>query len=281
MKITKIAFAVLLCISFISCSSNDEEDLNGQTGTLVLKFDNGVGDQDFIFGTTYNKSNNESFKLETLKYIISNITLTNSDGEIVTTNNVKLTDKDGNVVYQVNDNAFIVNEEYANNAGEILVTIDNIPAANYTNIKFGIGLTQERYNLGAAGQGDFLDFADAEGLMWTWATGYKFMLFEGACSYNDGTTDLTNVSMMFHMGSQGNSVDNYRETSLTLPNTIFIREDKTPQVHIKADILKIIEGEETSFNFADGYAVVMMGAKGTEIAENFKHIFMVHHVHNQ
>ncbi len=282
MKITKLALAIWLCISIISCSSNDDpEDLTGQTGTLVLKFDNGVGDQDFIFGTSYTKSNNESFKLETLKYIISNVRLTNSEGQVVTTDNVTLTQGDGSVVYQANDNAFIVNEAYANNAGEIWVTIKNIPAANYTNVQFGIGLTQERYSLGAAGQGAFLDFADAEGLMWSWATGYKFMLFEGSCNYNDGTTDLTDQSMMYHMGSQGNSVDNYRETSLDLPNTIYVREDKTPQVHIEADILKIIEGEESSFNFADGYAVVMMGAKGTEIAENFKHIFKVHHVHNQ
>ena len=59
MKITKIALALMLCLSILSCSSDDNEDLSGQTGDLALKFDNGVGDQDFIFGTTYNKSNNE------------------------------------------------------------------------------------------------------------------------------------------------------------------------------------------------------------------------------
>lgn len=81
MKLIKFSFALLLCATLASCSSDDNtEDVTGQTGNLIIKFDNGVGDQDFVFGTSYSKSNGESFTLENLKYIISNVRFKDSEG---------------------------------------------------------------------------------------------------------------------------------------------------------------------------------------------------------
>jgi hypothetical protein len=263
MKITKLAWALLLCVSIISCSSNDDEgDLTGETGTLNVKFDNGVGDQDFIFGTSYNKSNGESYKLTTLKYIISNVRVKDSKGNTFT--------------YPTADNVFIVDEAKANNAGEIFITLDNVPAADYTEITFGIGIDQTRFALGAEGQGDFLVEAQTAGMMWSWATGYRFMRFDG--TYSDAT--VTDEALNVHMGSVGTSLDNYREVTLTLPNSVRVRETAHPQIHIEADISKVFDGE-TSVNFADGYNQVHTSAETTPvIAENFKGVFEVHHVHN-
>src|SRR5690606_32281848 len=154
MKITKIALALLLCVSIISCSSNDDEDLAGQTGTLTLKFDNSVGDQDFIFGTSYNKSNGESYKLSTLKYIISNVRVKDSEGNTFT--------------YPTAANVFIVDEANGNTGGEILITLNDVAAADYTEITFGIGIDQARFLLGADGQGNFLAEAQTAGMMWSW-----------------------------------------------------------------------------------------------------------------
>ena len=68
MKTLKFTFELLLCATIFACSSDDDsisstEGLEGQKGELILKFDNGVGGSDFIFGTNYNKSNGESFQL--------------------------------------------------------------------------------------------------------------------------------------------------------------------------------------------------------------------------
>ncbi|WP_425077020.1 MbnP family protein [Psychroserpens sp. S379A] len=266
MKITKITFALLLCISIISCSSDDDasqEDLAGQKGELVLKFDNGVGDQDFIFGTSYSKSNQESYQLETLKYIISNVRVKDDNGNVYT--------------YPTEDNIFIVDEADGNNAGEIFITLDNVDAANYTEITFGIGVDQGRFALGAEGQGDFLDLAQEEGMLWSWATGYRFMRFDG--TYTSNTLD-TNEPVNIHMGSVGTSLDNYREVTLTFPNTVRVRESAQPEVHIVADISKVFDGE-TSINFSDGYNQVHTNQETTPvIANNLMGIFEVHHVHN-
>ncbi|APY11673.1 hypothetical protein BWZ22_10665 [Seonamhaeicola sp. S2-3] len=264
MKIIKFTFALLLCAVISSCSSNDDdvEDLTGQTGTLILKFDNGVGGNDFTFGTTYNKSNNESYKLETLKYIISNVSLKDAEGNSYT--------------YPTEKNIFIVDEANGNNAGEIYVTLEDVDAANYTEITFGIGVDQERYQLGAEGQGDFLEEAQDAGMLWAWATGYRFIRLDG--TYSSDT--VTDEGLAIHMGSVGTTLDNYKEVTLTLPNTVLVREDASPQIHIKADIAKVFDGE-TSVNFSDGYNQVHTSAETTPvIANNVKGIFSVHHVHN-
>ena len=264
MKLLKYTFALLVCAFLTNCSSDDDntEDLTGQTGSVVLKFDNAVGDQDFIFGTTYNKSNNESFQLSTLKYIISNVRIKDSEGNTFT--------------YPVEDNVFIINEEDGNNAGEIWVVLDNVDAADYTEITFGVGIDQERFALGAEGQGEFLDLASDEGMLWSWATGYRFVRLDGTFSSDTFTDEPLNV----HMGSVGTTLDNYREVTLGFPNTILVRDDKTPQIHMVADISRVFDGT-TSVNLSEGYNQVHTSDVTTPvIANNMQSMFTVHHVHN-
>lgn len=264
MKISKIAFLLMLSISIISCSDDDDttEDLTGQTGQLTLKFDNGVADQDFIFGTSYNKSNGESYKLDGVKYIISNVSLTDSDGNTF--------------MYPTEDNVFIIDEAEGNNAGEIWVTLDNVDAADYTAITFGVGIDQERYLLGADGQGDFLQEAQDAGMLWSWATGFRFVRLDGVFS----SSTVTDQALNIHMGSVGTSLDNYREVTLSLPNSVRVRTETAPQIHIEADLSKIFDGA-TSINFMDGFDQVHTDPVTTPIiANNMIGMFEVHHVHN-
>ena len=203
MKLLKYTLPLLLSILTISCSSDDDatENLTGQTGEITLKFDNSVGDIDFAFETEYDKSNDESFQLTNVKYIISNVAFTDSDGDVYE--------------YPTEDNVFIISEANANDAGEIWITLDGVDAADYVSVTFGIGINQERFALGAEGQGDFLDLATEEEMMWGWATGYKFVRFDGTYSVADSET-LTDQPLNIHMGSVGTSLDNYKEVTLDL-----------------------------------------------------------------
>ncbi|MDD7885105.1 MbnP family protein [Flavivirga sp. 57AJ16] len=263
MKIIKFTFALLLCATISSCSSDDDtENLTGKLGNIIIKFDNGVDDQDFIFGTSYNTSSGESYKLETLKYLISNIRIKDNNGDTF--------------MYPSEKNVFIIDEADGNNAGEIWVTLNDIAAANYTEITFGIGIDQDRYALGADGQGDFLAKAEEEGMMWSWATGFRFTRLDGTYSSDTVTDEALNI----HMGSVGTAVDNYREVTLSLPNMAIVREDKTPELHVKADIAKLFDGT-TSVSFDEGYSQVHVDETTTGvIANNAMDMFMVHHVHN-
>lgn len=270
MRTLKNLCAAILCVAVLGCSNNDDNSVGDNTNTtstatkgkVVLKFDNGIGDQDFIFNTNFNKSNGESFQLEDLKYIISN---------------VRLKDKNGvEYMYPKEKNIFIVSEANGNNAGEIKIELDGVDGGTYKQITFGIGVDQERYGLGAEGQGDFLEKAEAENMLWSWATGYKFTLFNGECAYDGKTGE----NLAIHLGSLGTSIDNYREVTLDFPNSIKVASDKKPEVHIFADIAKIFDGAKT-LNFTDGYNEVHTNAeKMADITDNFKSMFSVSHVHN-
>lgn len=269
MKISKILGYALLCLAIVSCSKSNDDNGGGDggtsssKGTVILKFDNGIGDQDFIFNTNFNKFNNESYQLEDLKYIISNI---------------RLKDKNGTEYsYPKNKNIFIISEANGNNAGEIKIQLDGVDGGTYNQITFGLGIDQERYKLGAEGQGDFLEKAEAEDMLWAWATGYKFTLLNGKCSYDDKIDE----NLAIHIGSLGTTTDIYSEVTLDLPNSIKVADGKKPEIHVFADISKLFEGVKL-LNFTDGYNEVHTNAeKMTDIMDNFKRLFSISHVHNQ
>ena len=268
MKTLKITLALLASISILSCSSDNEEtteDLTGETGELTLKFDHGVNGDSFAFNTEYSKSGEETYTIENLKYIISNITLTKNDGTTFE--------------YPTEDNVFIIDQSDANNAGEVWLTLTGIDAADYTDISFGVGIDQERFALGAEGQGDFLATAEEEGMFWVWASGYKFIRIDG--TFGPTATETDSNALNIHMGSLGASLDNYRTVDLSLPNTIFVRENETSEIHIEADIAMVFDGA-TSVMFAEGYDQVHTEEVETGIiADNISGMFSVHHVHNQ
>ncbi|WP_167341891.1 MbnP family protein [Nonlabens sp. SY33080] len=265
MKLNHIFSTIALTLILTSCSTDDDstgDQLEGQQGDITIKFDNAVGSNDFLFNNTYSLSNGDTFQVQTLKYIISNIVLLDEKGNETTIPAI--------------DNIFIVDESQANNAGEFNITLNDIDAGNYTQIKFGIGVDQDRYTLGAAGQGNFLQQADDAGMMWSWATGYKFIRLDGTYTDSNAADQALNI----HMGSVGTSLDNYREITLDLPNTSRVRENSIAEIHVIADIMKIFEGS-TTVSFADGYNQVHTNEVETPIiAQNFSESFSVHHVHN-
>ena len=84
-------------------------------------------------------------------------------------------------------------------------------------VKFGIGVDEAQWKLGAAGQGDFLAQADAAGMMWSWAAGYKFLAFEGTFT---SSTVTTATPFMIHTGKTGTDY-NYTEVTVDFPTPPF------------------------------------------------------------
>jgi hypothetical protein len=246
-----------------ACSNNDDETITGN-GKLVAEFDNSFGSNDLILNTQANTtSQGEVLKVSSVKYIISNIVLTKEDGTTIT--------------YPKSSSYFIVDEATADSHE---IELENIPAGNYTKIKFGIGVDKAQWELGATGQGDFLAKAQDAGMMWSWSAGYKFLAFEGTFTSSTVTTD---TSFMVHTGQTGTDY-NYAEVTLTLPTNAMVRTTITPEIHIIADVAKIIDGTnkiKLSDNNMGGMGAMIMG--GTQlplITANLNGMFSVAHVHN-
>lgn len=255
----KLFVFFLFTLTFYSCS-NDEtsSDLSGN-GNLVLKFDNIYNENDFAFNTPYNNSNGEIIKANKLKYIISNIRLTKEDGSLFT--------------IPKSESMFIVNEA---NSESTFITLQNVPASNYNGITFGIGVDQAQFNTGADGQGNFLALAQSENMLWTWAAGYRFLVFEGVFTTSTNTTENP---FRIHTGQTSESY-NYTETQLNLTSNALVRETITPQIHIMVDFKHILDGANKNDLANASGGDIMGGSKLTEISNNIPDMFSIHHVHN-
>ena len=260
-----IAIFVIATIT-ISCTKNDNE-ISG-TGNLKVQFENGFANNELILGSpTVATSKGEVLKISTIKYIVSNIVLYNENGTTFT--------------YPKAQSYFIVDEQ---TASSLIINLSNIPAGNYNKIKFGIGVDQAQFNLGASGQGDFWTQAQAAGMDWSWAAGYKFLRFEGTFTAPNSTTPVTtDTSFMVHTG-QTSSDYNYREVTLSLPTNALVRNNISPQIHLSTDLSQIIDGTN-KISLADNNsmgmgAMIMGGTVLSQISDNVINMFAVEHVHN-
>lgn len=251
----------LLAITTLLASCNDDDNIISNvdgTGNLNIEFDHSYAGNDLILGSQpYTTSNSETLKIGTIKYIVSNIVLTDENGTTFT--------------YPKSDSYFIVDES---NEASLLLNLQHIPAANYTKVKFGIGVDQVQWELGAEGQGNFLAQAQAADLLWSWSAGYKFLAFEG----NFTSPTITTASQfMVHTGKTGTDY-NYTEVTLDLPQKALVRGEITPEIHIVADLSKLTDGTN-KIRFSEG-AMIMGGAKLPLIVQNLNAMFSVAHVHN-
>lgn len=262
-KIVSQAVAVLaIALTVVSCS-NDEAAVSG-TGSLKVEFENGFAGNALILGSPMRAtSQNEILKISTVKYIVSNIVLTKEDGTTFT--------------YPKSQSYFIVD---ASNPSSLILNLNNVPSANYSAIRFGIGMDQAQYNLGVDGQGDFWTLAQTADMTWSWASGYKFLAFEGTFT---SPTVVSDTPFMVHTGKTGTDY-NYTEISLALPTKALVRTDVTPQIHLSTDLSKIIDGTNkvslTANNGMGMGAMIMGGSNLALITANLPGMFEVEHVHN-
>ncbi|MCH8534918.1 MAG: hypothetical protein LAT51_07620, partial [Flavobacteriaceae bacterium] len=132
-------------ILFTKCSSDDDNtnsaELEGE-GNIEFFFDNSFNNDDLLLSaSTYVNSLGETFKVNRMSYIVSNFSLTDEDGNVFT--------------YPEDDSYFIISEEDQ----EVKVVLQNIPAGNYTSMKFGVGVPMDKYAQGETSQQEFWDFA--------------------------------------------------------------------------------------------------------------------------
>lgn len=256
----------ILAIAFIfnSCNNDDAPAAAiDEKGNLKVEFDNVYGSADLAFATNYTNSNGEVIKVSKAKYIVSNIVLTKTDNSTYT--------------IPKSESYFIVDEATATSR---ILNLPNIPAGDYKSIKFGIGVDQTQWALGATGQGNFLTQAQTAGMMWSWSAGYKFVAFEGTFT---SPTVTTATDYKVHTGQTGTDY-NYTEVTLNFPNNALVRSSITPQVHIMADLQHIIDGTNkislSNNNMGGMGAMIMGGANLPLVTSNLSNMFEVHHVHN-
>lgn len=272
LKIYLIPIVASVSLFFLGCSSDDEssQTTNEEWGAVQIKFENRFENLSPIIlnQTIQTSSNGQKHQFSTLKYVVSNFTLTNTNGE--------------NFIFHLNDpdkGAFIIDQNKSV-INEITIELDSIPAGTYTKVKFGLGISQDAYLLGGESQGEFWAEASAEGMTWSWAAGYIFMKLEG--SY--GTEALSN-SFLNHTGNMGNVTENgtpnlYREVELTFPMQMDVSAQGLPAIHIISDLNQFLSGEKNLILDETNHEAMGSSQYLVDVTNNLTKMFSIAHIHN-
>ena len=230
------ALSALVLSTLSSCRNEDTpSQVTDVKNNVVLTFKNAAGNQDLVLGqTVLTSTSNQKHIFSTLKYVISNIVLVKSDGTEVRYH------------YDNPDKgAFIIDQQ---GAVAQRVALTDIPGGEYSQIKFGLGISPGAYTLGQSGQAAFWDATVAAGMAWQWASGYKFLRLEGVYAAPGEVMPGSGApTFAFHAGNIGNpAVTNtanvYKVVTLSLPQPAKVRTDVAPEIYIKADAAKWLSG---------------------------------------
>ncbi|MFM9056381.1 MAG: MbnP family protein [Bacteroidota bacterium] len=150
---------ILALFTVILAGCKDDEPGTPKTsGTVLVDLTNVVGsvNLDETGATWYTNAAGESFNVTRLKYYLSNFELIRND----------------EVKYTLDNGYFLVDES---NQATTVLELPDVPPGQYDKIRFLIGVDSTRNVSGA--QTGALD--PANGMFWTWSTGYIFYKLEG------------------------------------------------------------------------------------------------------
>jgi len=238
---------VLFTAAFITSCKKDEDALfpgnpdkpEASLGQLDVVFDHVVGSSPLQLSNPepYRTLEGDQFTVTTFRYYISNIKLRKADGtEFVQPES-----------YYLLDEAQPASKSF---------TIPNIPVGSYNSITFTIGVDAARSTGGA--QTGALAVGD---MFWTWDTGYIHTKLEGR------SPQSRNGAIVFHIGGFRDPHNTIRVISPVLGNAIQIRESRTPELRIKADVLKMFTGP-SPIRFATINNIMVSGPSAAQVANN-------------
>ncbi len=261
-KMKPFFIIIICCFGFIACKKTDApkpEPLPtptvniDTTGSLNIDITNVVNNLPLTLSTSsYTNANSDTFKIDLLKYYISNIQLITTSG----------------YTYTESESYYLIDQSIPNS---LQLTIKKIPRANYNAIRFLIGVDSARNNSGA--QTGALDVANT--MFWTWSSGYIMAKLEGRSNQSGDV----GKNITFHLGGFHGLYSSIRKVQLVFPNTADVTTIHTPTMNIKAEIAQWFFNPNI-IDFATTYAVTSSNATSKAIADNYVSMFTITSVVN-
>jgi hypothetical protein len=265
-NIFKFTAIALIALTLTNCKKDKDKDPEpvpmpapttpATTGSLNIEFEAMVGDSALEFGTantTYTNQAGNTFNVSMYKYYISNIKVTKMDNSVWTESNS----------YHLIDHS---------NASSTIITLANVPFANYKAIEFMIGVDSARNNSGA--QTGALDVSN--GMFWSWSSGYIMAKFEGTSPQSGAAGQ----NLKFHIGGFGGANKTMKIVSPSFgTETANVSSSITPTIHLKSDLLEWFK-TPTNTDFSTTHTVHMPGTAANTVASNYADMFTVEHIHN-
>jgi hypothetical protein len=255
----KSTFFLLLLFFLMSCNKKAMEPIDySNRSRITLSFNHVVGNQPLSMGnTSYTNGSGEEFKITSLKYFISNISLTKTDGSVY-------------VVPQ--DSSYFLIDESEDTSKQPVITT---PPGQYKQISFLIGVDSLRNTKDISQRIGILDpTASAADMYWTWNSGYIFFKLEG----NSTVSPQTDKSFRYHIGLYGGitsgTINNIKRVSIDLNplGSVKVNNAKNSTIFIQGDILKVFTGKNKISIGSN--SVVMATPFSASVAENYANMFV-------
>ncbi|AWM31598.1 MbnP family protein [Hymenobacter nivis] len=235
-------WALLLPLAISGCKK--DEAAGADTGSVSLEMTTVVGTAPLAFdGTSYTKSDGQTFRVTKFKYLLSNVQLLRADG----------------TAYTAPDSYYLV--DAAQTATQHLV-VPNVPLAEYTGLRFVVGVDAARNTAGA--QTGALD--PNNDLYWDWTAGYVFLKMEGTSPQAPHPAAAAEGGLRFHIG------DNGIQRTITFAGIpLAVTATQSPAVHLRVNVLALFDNAGAPSKNIDfsKTSEVMGGAGAPAVADNY------------
>ncbi len=242
---------IFITFTFSECE-DDPKPILPVENNLRLDFSASVGTNDFSVDTEFLNEDSHPTKFETFKFYISRVTLVKADLTEIEVKDVALVDFKSNFSKKVRM---------------------NVPSGNYVAIKFGIGLDSV---LNASDPATFPQshpLGISQGTYWSWASQYKFAMFDGRVDTVGNLGSATDVLVSIHPGTN----PLYRKIG-GLQHTFTTNTTSTEVVNIDVDMFEIFNGDAGKVDITvDNQSHVTPSDKhiATRIMDNFVNAFSI------
>ncbi|MFD1631057.1 MbnP family protein [Pseudopedobacter beijingensis] len=262
MKKTLIYLFSVLLLTTYACKKEKSEIDSTVKAPLEIEFDHIVGGKKLTLGATNKNSLNQDFTIDILKYYISNIKLKNTEGK--------------EVVVPQDESYFLVDASEK----ESCYAHVKIPEGDYTELSFVLGVDSLRNTKPVEERTGDLD--PANGMYWTWNSGYIFFKMEGLSSLITSADKTYRLHIGGYGGYDTPTINNIRTITLDLTarGVAKVRADRKANIHLLVDLQKAIEGDYVVDFSGDSKKVnIMSPTAGTPIADNYVNMFTHDHSH--
>lgn len=253
---TSVTLILIVCSAFIltvSCKKKDgitPANTSTSSGKLVLKTNATMAGKDLTLNKYYALNSNDSIKIETFKFYISN---------------VKLKNKTTGVWFSVPESYFLFDQSNASSQLNAFA-LNNIPVGEYSEISFYTGV-DSLTNSTEVIANKIAALSPANDMIWEWNTGYIFYKLEGFYKNVNQTTNKGILS--YQLGSNAT----LSKQTLVLPASIQIQDDAINVVALHADVAKLFTGANTiDVNTTNN--VIQTGDMG-KLTQNYSNMYTI------
>lgn len=243
-QLVRLAFLAASPLVLSACDNDDPVQPETPAGTVVLQLEHVMAEQPLELQTgRYTTANNDTISVSSLLYYLSN---------------VKLQNDNGSQVYAEPESYHLVNEKKPESKK---ITLGQVTPGTYTRLYIAIGIDNNRNHTGAQTG----DLSPDYGMIWTWESGYKFLVLEGNSPQSRGFGG----TYAFHIGNDRA----YRWLALPLPAPLEVKKGSKHTIHLKADIRELFSSPRGNINLNTNFNHQAFDSVTARMADRYPRVF--------